>query len=394
MRRVLTILTAIVLSLGSLAVGLLTADLPFWQRALELPLDADEIYLPVAHLGPALPQESSPARASPPAEPPPALAAGGPASEALEFAVAHAREGGSRALLVMRGDDLVLSRYFGADDGQTLLPAGVIARPMVAMATGLALADARIESLDVAVSRYLPEWDDEPRGRITLRQLLEETSGLESGGDIDRLLHRSPWQDLGALPEFATSRGVRMLLGNDFANSALGFRLRHEPGGFYNASPANTQLAALIVERATQQPYEHYLDARLWHAIGGGHAELTLDRRAGMPAAHCCWLATAPDALRVLALLANDGMHLGRRVLPEGWVEEMARPSRVNDRGGLQVTRSTPGGRLALGGVLDGSAFWVVPALRLTILNIATTEGSTPEELAALLLRVYGSGQQ
>src|SRR5262245_20813763 len=117
MRRVLTILTAIVLSLGSLAVGLLTADLPFWQRALQLPLEPDEIYLPVARLGPppsgdsAMPADASPSAdaplppdAAPPASPPPG---------ALEFAVAHAREAGSRALLVMRGDEVVLARYFG-----------------------------------------------------------------------------------------------------------------------------------------------------------------------------------------------------------------------------------------------------------------------------------------
>ena len=54
------------------------------------------------------------------------------------------------------------------------------------MAVGIALADGRIESLDEPVARYLPEWDDEARGRITLRQLLEETSGLETGGDVPR----------------------------------------------------------------------------------------------------------------------------------------------------------------------------------------------------------------
>ena len=383
MRRVLTILTAIVLSLGSLAVGVLTADLPFWRRALQLPLEPDEIYLPAAHLGHA-----------PPSDPPLELSAAAPASEALEFAVAHARESGSRALLVMRGNRLVLARYFGADDGQTLLPAGVIARPMAAMAIGLALADKHLESLDAPVARYLPEWDDEPRGRITLRQLLDETSGLESGGDIEHLLRRSPWQNLRGLPEFATSRGVRMLLGNDFANSALGFRLRHEPGGFYNSSPANAQLAALIVERAAQQPYERYLDERLWRSISGGRAELTLDRRAGMPVAHCCWRATASDQLRLLALLANDGMHLGRRVLPAGWVQEMARPSRVNEGSGLQVLRLNAGGWMSLGGASDGSAFWAVPDLQLTFLNIVMAEGQTPPELAALLMRVYGPAEQ
>ena len=40
MRRVFTILTAFALLLVSLAVGVFTADLPFWLRAMRLPLAA------------------------------------------------------------------------------------------------------------------------------------------------------------------------------------------------------------------------------------------------------------------------------------------------------------------------------------------------------------------
>jgi CubicO group peptidase (beta-lactamase class C family) len=378
MRRVLTILTAIALLLASLAVGLFTADLPFWRRAMQLPLQADEIYLPVATIG----ADSR--------DDPPRAAAAMAASDAIEIAATRAREAGSRALLVMRGGELVLSRYFAADDEHTLLPAGLMARPVVAMAIGVAVGQGAIGSLDAPIRGWLPEWDDEPRGHITLRQLLEETSGLETGGDVERLLHRSPWQDLGALPEFATSRGVRMLLGTDFAGSALRFRLKHEPGGFYNLSPANAQLAALILERATRTPVEQYVDEHVWRPAGAGLAELTMDRRAGMPAAHCCWRATAPDALRVLSLLANDGMAAGRRVLPKGWVEEMAKASSVHAESGLQVLRANAGGWFSLSGTLDGSTFWVVPARELTILNLVTAEGDTPPELAALLMRVYG----
>lgn len=380
MRRLLTILTAVVLSVASLAIGLFTADLPFWQRAMQLPLDQDEIYLPVAVMGEGVD-----------AAPPP-LAADAPASEALEFAARRARDAGSRALLVQRGDQLLLSRYFGVDDEHTLFPAGLIARPVTAMAVGLALRDGQV-ALDAPVSQYLDEWDGEPRGHITLRQLLEDTSGLEDGGDVQRLLHRSPWHDLHALPGFATSRGVRMWLGNDFANSALRFKLKHEPGGFYHASPANAQLAAVILERAAQQSYEHFIYQRLWQPIGAGRAELSMDRRAGMPAAHCCWRATAPDMLRVLALLASDGLHGGQRVLPEGWVQEMARPSRVSADSGLQVLRANAGGWFSLKGESDGSAFWVIPQLGITIVNVVGSEGETPPELAALLMRVYGQSK-
>jgi CubicO group peptidase (beta-lactamase class C family) len=377
MRRVLTILTAIVLLLVSLGIGAFTADLPFWQRALELPLPAGGVYLPTASLGD-----------SGGAAPAPAAAATAFDSLVLDEAANRARGGGSRALLVQHRGQLVMERYFVADDARTLLPATVITRPMVAMAAGLVVAGKQIDSLDSPVSRLLVEWEDEPRGRITLRQLLEDTSGLESGGEVRGLLQSSPFAEPAKLPRFATARGVRMLLGNDYENSALGFQLEHEPGGFRNYSPANAQLAAVIIERASGQPYEEFIDQRLWRAVGGGHAEMQLDRRAGMPAAHCCWQATARDMLRVVSLLATDGRSGSRQVLPLGWVQEMSRPSRVSAETGLQLRRLRLEGEEAIAGADDeGSGFWVVPARELVVLDIAGNGDAPQDELPALLLR-------
>ena len=383
MRRLLTFLTAFVLLLASLAIGVLAADLPFWRRAMQLPLAAGDAQLPVTTIGGEAPVTAVlPVGLSSAADTP-----------ALEYAVRQARNAGSRALLVMRDGEPVVARYFGADDDQSLLPAGLVARPVLAMAVGLAIADGRLGSLDTPVARYLPEWDEEPRGKITLRQLLEETSGLEPGGDIRGLLRRSPWDDFARLPAFATDKAVRMLLGNDFASTALRFELEHEPGGFFNLSPANPQLAALILERVTGVPYELFVGERVFAAAGAGRAELSLDRRAGMPAAHCCWRATAPGVARLVSLLATDGVHGGRRILPAGWVQEMARPSRVSAETGMQLSRIDIEGILALGaGDENGSRFWVLPEYRIAIINFVNPQGLTPPELPALLLRALPPG--
>lgn len=173
MRRVLTFLTAIALLLVSLGVGVFTADLPFWRRALQLPLPTDGAYLPVVSIGTPEPPPPNPPHeegASAPVPPIDALV--------VEEAANRAGNAGSRALLVLYRGTLVVERYFLTDDAHTLLPAALVARPIAAMAIGIALAEGKIGSLDDPVARYLPEWDDEPRGRITLRQLLEETSGL------------------------------------------------------------------------------------------------------------------------------------------------------------------------------------------------------------------------
>ena len=377
MRRVLTILTAIVLLLVSLGIGAFTADLPFWRRALQLPLPEGGVYLPTASIGGAA--------AIPLTQAPDAVAAFDPL--VIDEAASRARQAGSRALLVMHRGHLAIERYFVADDATTLLPATLVARPLVAMAAGIA-GEGRSGWLDSPVATTLTEWSDDARGRITLRQLLEETSGLESGGDVGGLLRSSPLAEVAALPRFATSRGVRMLLGNDYASSALGFRLEHEPGGFRHHSPANAQLAAMIIERTTGVPYEEFVSRRLWEPLGGGHAELQLDRRAGMPAAHCCWLATARDMLRVAALLGTDGQYGGRQILPAGWVAEMSRPSRVSAETGLQLRRLKLEGEEALSaGDGEGSGFWVIASKQLVVLDIASHGDQPQDDVAALAMR-------
>jgi len=380
MRRVLTILTAIVLVVASLAVGTVTADLPFWRRAFDLPLASRENYLPTREIG------------VPPGSAVDAVDAAATSLDpaALSAAAEVARAAGAGALLVAERGALQFEGYFhDGNDWHALRPADFLARPLAALAAGLALADGRIKSLDDQVAKYLPEWDDDPRGRITLRQLLTETSGLAQGADAVQVLGSHPFEDWSHLPDFATARGVRLLLGNDFESTALGFELHHEPGGFFNQSPVNAQLVAVIVERASGMPYEGFLEQRLLEPAHLLHMQLQMDRASGMPAAHCCLRALARDVLAIGELLRNDGTAArGARVLPAGWVQEMLKGSRANPEFGLQVERMKLGELeiWRLGGE-RGGALWIVPARNLTVVALADRDVSLGAALLEPLLR-------
>ncbi len=232
---------------------------------------------------------------------------------------------------------------------RTLLPAGLIARPMAAMAVGLALAEGRIDSLDAPVSRYLTEWEDEPRGRITLRQLLEETSGLE-----DRRRHRMacctarPGTTWRGLPAFATAQGRANVVRQRFRVERARFQAASTSPAVSTTSRRPTRSSPRSSSSAPPAcRTRNIVDERLWRAVGAGQrASCKLDRRAGMPAAHCCWRATARDMLRILGLLATDGTHHGERAYcPRAGFSEMARPSRVNAETGLQVRALDARGR-------------------------------------------------
>ncbi len=92
--------------------------------------------------------------------------------------------------------------------------------------------------------------------------------------------------------------------------------------------------------------------------------------------------------LRVAALLGSDGRQGEQQILPPGWVAEMARPSRVSADTGLQLRRAKLDELDAFGATDgEGSAFWVVPARELVILDVAANGEQPQDEVATLVVR-------
>jgi CubicO group peptidase (beta-lactamase class C family) len=386
MRRLLVTGLLVFLVVVPGAIGVVTADWPFWKRVLSMPRDPgewpDAFYQPTAAI-PGRPSEFFPlADAATQTLDPAALA------QAANWAEAN----NSSALLVLHRGVVQLERYYGEMRADTLFSGRAMTRSIVGMAIGLALADGKITTLDAPVSTWLDEWRDDPRGRITLRQLLQNTSGLEEVPLSAPTRGDGAWGWWAQLPALVTSKNSRLSLGADFAGAALAFNLEHEPGARFNFSNANSQLAGVILERATGEPYETYVNARIWSRIGAGAAEFYLDRRNGMPAVYCCFRATPRDYLRLGALLVSDGAAGSEQVLPPGWVREMATGSRANPLYGLQIwagraqagTREyTPGSGRGVPHVAEyvaddviwmegggGRTLWAIPSQQLVILRL------------------------
>ncbi|MBC8024524.1 MAG: beta-lactamase family protein [Steroidobacteraceae bacterium] len=383
MRRLLTFFTTGVLLLMSLGIGLFTADLPFWRRAIDLPLAANESYVPTTliagHMGTLVADVDSQRVTLD--------------RTALETVTEQSRAAGADAVLVMHHGSLQLARYYTGEPDSYFLrrPADFLARTLVALAVGIAQAEGRIDSLDTPVSKWLTEWEGESRGAITLRQLLNETSGLETGVDAAEVLGSRPFANISRLPKFATSRGVRLLLGNDFESTALGFQLEHEPGGFFNLSPVNAQLAAVIVERATGLDYERFIADKLFAGGLDGTLELQMDRRSGMPAVHCCLRAEPAAILHIV-----EGIRSGRlEGLTAAWLADMLRGSRANPQFGLQLQKlegTTP--EVWHLGTGKGGGAWIVPEAGLSIVVLARRDISTPVDIVEPLLASVSLAQR
>ncbi len=270
---------------------------------------------------------------------------------ALEAAAAYAGEHGSLALIVSRHDHIVFERYWKGTGFDTPADAQSFTRLLAALAAGAAFSHRLIGWPDEPVGAFISEWSHDARGEITVRHLLQMSSGLArssehgSSGELTAALLRTP--------------------------------LARTPGVTRVEQATDPQLLALVIERATKQRYASYLSQALWRRIGAADAWLLLDRAGGTAHADCCMLAHQGDWIRIGELLLRDGNYRGDEVVRPGWVTLMRTPAQPDRNYGAYVRvrwqpapgREAPVARdvFAVEGE-GGNRLWLVPSLQIAIL--------------------------
>lgn len=235
---------------------------------------------------------------------------------ALQWALQRDTE----VLLVARAGELEFAHYGAGRDSGSLLPVRSIAKSLTAIAIGAAIADGSIRDVRQPIGEFLSAWREDPRGRITIEQLLTMSSGLNKGFALDS----------GPL-----SLTIQMAEGSDIHSTALSHPLLAEPGSLFAWGNVESQLLSMIVESATKRSYRDYLQERIWKPMGLGTASLNVDRK-GSSRAFCCLRVRADDLLKVGLMLLNGGEWQGRRILAREWVEQMFSPSAINPYHGYQ----------------------------------------------------------
>lgn len=266
---------------------------------------------------------AAPAPVPAPALPPAAVDALG----AIERA---ATESHSDALLVLRDGEVLLERYGADDDGGQAGPIELMSatKSVVALGIGLLLADGHLESLDAPVSTWFPEWRQGRKADITVRMLLDHTSGLQNSPNAGAEIYPAP----------------------DVVQLALAAELDSAPGEEFAYNNKATNLLAGVIARASGQPMDEYLRARLFAPLGIEPGDWHRDQ-AGNPHAMAGLPLTARDAARLGQLLLDDGRTGdGTRLLPEGFADELLAPSARSERVGLLWWRLPEWERITLRG--------------------------------------------
>ncbi|WP_216213075.1 serine hydrolase domain-containing protein [Amycolatopsis aidingensis] len=179
------------------------------------------------------------------------------------------------AVAITREDRVLLAAGYGHDSTgaavteHTRFPVGSLSKSFTALAV-LQLAQAGKVELDAPVRRYLPSFRlVDPRGaRITVRQLLNQTSGMSDAAYPD-----------ARMPQPDTLAGAVDRL------HAAG--LAAEPGSTWRYYNPNWHVAARLVEVVSSRPYADYLRERVFRPLGmAGSSTVLRTGDAAVPEGH------------------------------------------------------------------------------------------------------------
>jgi CubicO group peptidase (beta-lactamase class C family) len=317
-------------------------------------------------------------------------------ARAVDNLFADEDAGETRALLVMANGRVVAERYGEGYDRNTRLIGWSMAKTITGVMIGQLVADGRLRLNETAP---VPAWQrsGDPRGEITLRQLLQMRSGLrhtESGS-----------------PTYKSDE-VRMLFldgRDDMAAYAEAQPLEAEPGRKFEYSSATTIILSDIAARALtdnrdpafrRRAVTDYLRTRLLDPVGMKSAVVEFDA-AGTLIGSSMIHATARDWGKFGEFLRHGGAVRGAQLVPHGWIDFMRRPSPRNPAYGahLWLNRPTKDGHDALFpdrtshsvfaciGHL-GQYVIVSPGQKLTVVRLGKTEDPSRAQLREDLARI------
>ena len=214
---------------------------------------------------------------------------------------------GTVAFLMLK-NDTILSEYYAPDyDQYSTFTTFSLAKVFVSTLAGIAIQEGYIGSLEDPVALYLEEFRDSMLKEVTIKHLMQMTSGIRSGESM--------------LNPFG--RVVKLYYGQNLDKAMKNIRLKYAPGTVFEYLNINSQLLARVVQKATGRPLATYLQEKIWIPAGmESDASWSLDHENGEEKAFCCLNARARDFARFGLLFLNEGKCGNDSILASNWVCE------------------------------------------------------------------------
>lgn len=268
------------------------------------------------------------------------------------------------AFLIIKNDMIQYEHYFQGYDQKSIVPSFSMAKSITSILIGCAIDDGLIKSVDEPITNYLPELKKNGLEKVTIKHLLQMTSGIK--------FTEGYFNPFGDVASFYYGRQLRKYVSK--------MKLKTEPGKEFKYISGNPQVLGLILERVLKpKTLTEYLQEKLWQPLGMEYdATWSIDKKKnGIEKTFCCINARARDFAKIGRLYLNKGNWNGKQIVSEKWVKES---TKIDSTGGgvgfyhYQWWFPTKNGDYMAVGLL-GQYIYVNPSKNLIIVRLGKKEG-------------------
>lgn len=234
-----------------------------------------------------------------------------------EDAIASYRElcenTGADACLVAYQGQIVLE-WYGPSYQEPIYTMSSV-KSWTALLVGMLISDGAIPSVDVPVSRYIPEWAAGSAAGVTIRHLLTMTSGLGTR---------------------SAESGERRSIGfvSDKNSFVFGLPLENRPGERWAYSNEGVQLLSPLIERSSGVSAATYARYRLFRPLGMMNTRLH-EYPPGQVWTYADAETTLRDFARIGQLVLEEGRVGNSQVIESDWIHSCLTPQRLNPKYGM-----------------------------------------------------------
>ncbi|MEE2636211.1 MAG: serine hydrolase [Acidobacteriota bacterium] len=221
------------------------------------------------------------------------------------------------SLLVVHNGQLIHERYAPGIDLTTRTRTWSTAKSIASTLIGMLVDEGSLHLDEPLGFEWLPETrspETDPRNQITLRHVLNMSSGLDTVDNSGR--------------EYATGSGLSYWAGSSSVRGALRQALIREPGTNWDYENYDTLLAVYKMKQVLgdEQTYREFPRRRLLDKIGMRNTLVSTDRFGDFILSSQIY-TNARDLARFGQLYLQGGVWNGERLISEEWIDFVRTPA-------------------------------------------------------------------
>ncbi len=208
------------------------------------------------------------------------------------------------ALLVSEGDKLVKEEYFNGKQKTDLLNVQSVTKSIVSLLIGLAIDKGFIKNEETFLYEYFPDepyFDTEQKKSITIKHLLNHTSGIEWNGYLEHAAF------------LKSSEPFKYVLQKEMVD---------HPGEVYNYNSGGTHLLSLIISKSTGMSTLEFADENLFQPLGCAPVRWEKLNDGYYDGAGFGLSMQAQDLLKIGQLLLDKGKWNTTPLIPAHWISK------------------------------------------------------------------------